>query len=102
MKDKLKKARIDAGLTQEELAEKIGVSRQAISAWECGDRTPSTQYVYMYHKILNLKKDYFCELSETDFVMGKCFDISTLNSMGLKKLYNFYEELLTDKENLKK
>lgn len=102
MKDKLKRARLDAGLTQKELAEKIGVSRQAVSSWECGDRTPSTEYVYMYHKVLNLKKDYFCELTGTDFVMGKCFDISRLNSNGLKKLYSFYEELLTDDENLKR
>ena len=56
----------------------------------------------MYHKVLNLKKDYFCELAGTDFVMGKCFDISRLNSNGLKKLYSFYEELLTDGENLKR
>ncbi len=29
-----------AGLSQEELAEKVGVSRQAVSKWELGDATP--------------------------------------------------------------
>ena len=29
-------------LSQEELAEKIGVSRQAISKWERGDASPDT------------------------------------------------------------
>ncbi|WP_299034340.1 helix-turn-helix domain-containing protein, partial [uncultured Anaerococcus sp.] len=32
--DKLKKARMDKKLTQEEVAEKIFVSRQSISNWE--------------------------------------------------------------------
>lgn len=31
---KLKSARVEAGLTQETVAEKIGVSRQTISNWE--------------------------------------------------------------------
>lgn len=31
------------GLSQEELARKVGVSRQAISKWECGESCPSTE-----------------------------------------------------------
>lgn len=102
MKDKLKRARIAAGLSQQELADKIGASRPAVSAWERGTRMPSSEYVYMYQKVLELKKDYFCELPDTDFVPGKCFDISKLNVTGLKKLYDFYETLLLDEKNLRK
>jgi DNA-binding transcriptional regulator YiaG len=29
------------GLTQEELAERVGVNRTAVSLWESGDRNPS-------------------------------------------------------------
>ena len=35
---KMKKARINAGLTQEQVAESLGVSRQTISNWE-NDKT---------------------------------------------------------------
>ena len=35
--DKLKESRKNAGLTQIELAEKLCVSRQAITKWETGD-----------------------------------------------------------------
>lgn len=34
--DYLKKLRADNGLSQEKLAEKLGVSRQSISKWEQG------------------------------------------------------------------
>jgi DNA-binding XRE family transcriptional regulator len=40
-KDALTQARKEAGLTQEELARKVYVTRQAISRWETGETTPS-------------------------------------------------------------
>ena len=102
MKNKLKRARIESGFSQQGLADLIGASRSAVSAWERGTRMPSSEYVYMYQKVLQLKKDYFCELPDTDYVPGKCFDISKLNVTGLKKLYDFYETLLLDEKNLRK
>ena len=38
-------ARINAGLTQQQLAEKIGVSQKMISAWEAGYRNPKLETV---------------------------------------------------------
>ena len=38
--EKLKLFRTSNGLTQEELAEKLNVSRQAITKWESGDGIP--------------------------------------------------------------
>lgn len=102
MKDKLKRARIGAGLTQKELAEKIGASRSAVSAWERGDRNPSSEYVYMYQTILDLEKTYFCEILNNEFEMRRCFDISKLNYKGAKKLFEYYEMLLEDEEYLRK
>ena len=42
MKNRLKVARAEADLTQEELAKRIGVSRQTINAVESGRYVPST------------------------------------------------------------
>ncbi|MBP5209115.1 MAG: helix-turn-helix domain-containing protein [Clostridia bacterium] len=38
--NKIKSLRKRSGMTQEQLAERIGVSRQAIAKWECGDSVP--------------------------------------------------------------
>ena len=42
MKNRLKVARAEADLTQEDLAQRIGVSRQSINAIETGRYVPST------------------------------------------------------------
>lgn len=39
---KIKPIRESTGMTQTELAEKLGVSQQAVSFWENGDRYPRT------------------------------------------------------------
>ena len=39
---RLARLRKEAGFSQEELAEKLGVSRQAVSKWETGKADPST------------------------------------------------------------
>ena len=42
-KDILRELRVKKGFSQEELAEKIFVTRQAVSRWETGETTPNTE-----------------------------------------------------------
>lgn len=42
-KDILKEIRIKNNLTQDEMAEKLAVTRQAVSRWENGDSTPNIE-----------------------------------------------------------
>ena len=39
---RIQEARKAAGLSQESLGERLGVSRQAVSKWELGDAVPDT------------------------------------------------------------
>ena len=49
-KDILLELRTQKGLTQEELAEKVYVTRQAVSRWENGDTVPNTETLKVLSK----------------------------------------------------
>ena len=50
-------ARVAAGLTQEELAEKMGVSRQTIINWETGKQEMKTLYLYAFCHVTGFSED---------------------------------------------
>ncbi len=57
LSDNLKKIRKDNNLSQEDLAEKLGVSRQSVSKWESGLAYPEMDKVLELCKIFNLNID---------------------------------------------
>ena len=56
LKITLKAARVNAGLTQEEAAEKLGVSRDRLLRWENGITEPP------YTAVINMCKVYGCSV----------------------------------------
>lgn len=56
--DKLKMLRKKNGLSQEELAEKLGVSRQAVSKWERSEASPDTENLIMIANIYGISLDH--------------------------------------------
>ena len=58
LSERIYKLRRKSGLSQEQLAEKIGVSRQAISKWESGTSTPELE------KLLALSECFHITLDE--------------------------------------
>ena len=55
--DKLQKIRKENNITQEGLADKLGVSRQAVSKWESGTAYPDTEKLIQISKIFNISLD---------------------------------------------
>ncbi|WP_175057304.1 helix-turn-helix transcriptional regulator [Streptococcus salivarius] len=53
LKDNIKKARLDAGLTQLEVAEKLGVAQAQYARWESGGRNPKDETVEKLAEIFN-------------------------------------------------
>lgn len=50
----IKQAREDLGMTQEDLAEKLEVSRQAVSKWELGASVPSPENLALLEEVLGV------------------------------------------------
>ena len=53
-KDILYSLRTERGLSQDELADKVVVTRQAVSRWENGETTPGVETLKMLSKLFNV------------------------------------------------
>jgi len=53
-KDMILKLRTERGLSQEELAEKVFVTRQAVSRWENGETTPNTETLKLLSRLFDV------------------------------------------------
>ena len=58
MSDKLIELRKEKGWSQEDFAEKLDVSRQAISRWENGIALPDAQNILRISKLFRVTADY--------------------------------------------
>ena len=58
---KIVKLRHNNKITQEELAEKIGVSSQAVSKWENGKNLPDIEHLMLIAKLFNVPYSFFIE-----------------------------------------
>lgn len=60
--------RKENGMTQEDLADRLGVSRQAVSDWERDVKKPETQNLIDLAKLLGASIDWLCadELADSE------------------------------------
>ena len=82
--DNLKKLRKVQKLSQEELAEKVGVSRQSVSKWETGDAYPEM------NNILVLCKIFKCNIN--DLVNDSIIDLDSLDDEVKMNVVKFKKE----------
>ena len=78
LKDNLKILRKNKGLSQEELADKVGVSRQAVSKWESEQSTPDLEKVIAMSELFEVT---------TDYILKGIEPVSTTNRKTVKTLY---------------
>ncbi len=66
--DKIKILRENKGITQAELARKLGVTRSGVNAWEMGISVPSTQYIAELSIFFGVSVDYLLGLNSTSTI----------------------------------
>lgn len=64
LSEKLYKLRKGSGLSQEQLAEKLNVSRQAISKWESGTAVPESEKLVTISNYFGVSVDYLLKEEE--------------------------------------
>ena len=103
--ERLKDLRKQAGLTQVDVAERLGISQPAYASWERGVKKPTQENLVKIAQTLNVSVDYLVGNSEekTD-ELDNIELLFRMNSKGLKKEEKavFKKELIEFMEERKK
>ena len=96
--DKIKKLRKDNNMTQEDLAEKMNVSRQTISKWETNIVIPDANNIVSICKLFNITTDELLDYKVESIQKKKQFiiDMSVL-LLGIIGFIFFAILLITNK-----
>ena len=96
-KDIIAKLRTSSGLSQDQLAEKVFVTRQAVSRWETGETVPNTETLKLLSNLFNVSintllgapRELYCQccgMPLEDDIIGRNKD-GTLNEDYCKWCY---------------
>lgn len=92
--DKLKSLRKDHSLSQEDLAEKLAVSRQTISKYELGDATPDLKRLSELAELFNVSYDYLLgdtAKNEEKQALNSVTNKITIKSSDSTTMANYYK-----------
>lgn len=78
--EKVQSLRKTKGMSQEQLAELLGVSRQSVSKWESGQSVPEVDKIVQMSEIFNVTTDYILKDTST------CEDVVNLPKEGREGL----------------
>lgn len=80
LKERIALARKQDGLSQEQLGEKLGVSRPAVSKWESGQNNPDVAYLAEMCRLFGVSSDWLLLGKETDdaSIPARCPDCQAI------------------------
>lgn len=91
--EKLKARRKELKMTQKDIADQLGISYQAYSAWERGVKGPSKEKVQRLEQILRVPKGYFTEIEIVRLY-------NTLSNKGKKQVVEYARDLVQKEKTL--
>jgi len=87
LSDKILKLRKSNDLSQEELAEKLNVSRQAISRWEMGSSQPDASNILQLSKLFGVTSDYLLnDEYESDYDVPVVKETKKAGNVKIKRI----------------
>lgn len=94
--NKLKELRIQAGLTQNQLAQRMGITKSVVSYYELHERFPSPEVLVKLSSIFHVSTDYLLGIENKQTI-----DISDLDTEEIQVIQNMIEILKKNKPHKK-
>lgn len=94
--ERLKKLRLETGLTQKELAEKFNIKQQTYAQWESGRTKPRSGTLEKFANYFNVSTDYL--LGNTDIKNPDDINLSEFELLYRKTSINLSDDQKTQLE----
>ena len=65
--ERLKSLRLEAGLTQKEISEKLSISQPQYARWEAGKRSPTSETLQKFADFFDVSTDYLLGNSDSRY-----------------------------------
>lgn len=100
--DRLREMRLQKGLTQEQLAQQIGVAKSTLTGYEKGNREPDVFKIKRILEVLEVDSDYLLGISRNpvkeDITINQPKGYTLLNDESKKIVDNLVVQLLDMQE----
>lgn len=94
LNERIRKCRLDASLSQEEVAELVGVSRQAVTKWELGQSSPSTENLFRLAEIFGTTVDMLLpKYKDEEAKEAVPENVTSPTGASVEELYEFYTKM---------
>lgn len=91
IKERIKKARSDINMTQEQLAKRMGYERETVTAWESGKNTPKLDALVRLCDILQCDLGFLLgEYKEKRREVADACAVTGLSESAVKRLYQLH------------
>lgn len=87
----LKEARLNKGLSQKEVAEKVGVAKSTYSLYESGNREPNVNTIKKIADTLEVSADLLLGIDDVPLTLAAHFDGDEYSEDELKEIRQFAE-----------
>lgn len=88
--DRLKILRESKNMSQTVLANRLGVTRSAVSAWELGNSEPTARNLVELCYIFNCSSDYLLSIDDREFI-----EVSSVKPKDIEALKTIIDSLKT-------
>lgn len=89
LNEKIKKLRLSYNLSQVDIANRLGVSKQCVSNWENDNVQPSIEMLVNIAKLFNVSADYLLDLDEKELL-----DVQGLSEKEIAHIKLLIQDLL--------
>lgn len=98
MKTRIKELRLEKRMTQQALAERLGINQASLSKIECGETTPDALLLINLSRFFHVTTDYILFLSEERLTADYLLENNLCNLKKYQHIITIYQKMTQEQQ----